>query len=347
MPLPSLISLLTRARKLAHHEDTWECGVWLARHWIVEHRQPPYRPNICMVIGDCGVPHLDLSKPPYTTDDILDNLLRAMLKPAHGIITPRRPTRVRCADAHMASQIAPHLAEIGVACEVSAVSAAWRHHQHACELKLNRGQELLAGLASIPGASLALQCHFYDLAAAYCSLAPWRMLNDAYPLEIRCPATSAPRYGVVMGSGGEIFGLSVYDTVEQARAIYRDDLPDTDAGQGALILFFDAPTSMSFEDLDAMAEQGWALAAPIAYPILGRSVADNVIQPSLSDLVWMEGALAALLRYLREYLQLDGRRVLPAELTMPVQTISGTVSVALRLPAFDNPKLRVARCSMR
>jgi len=99
------------------------------------------------------------------------------------------------------------------------------------------------------------------------------------------------------------------------------------------------PTSMSFEDLDAMTEHGWALAAPNAYPILGRSVPNNIHQPPLSDLVWMEGALAAILRYLREYLQHEGHHILPADLTLSVQTLNNSIDVALRLPAFDNPKL--------
>ncbi len=340
---PQLATLLSRVRKLPQHDETWECGAWLGRHWVIEHRQPPYRPNIFMVLAGGGIPGIDLSQPPYTADDMLEHLLRAMMKPALRVISPRRPARVHCADAEVVSGLAPRLADIGITCAASAASADWRKHQRGFERTLNQGREPLAGLADIPGASLALQSHFYELAAAYHSLTPWRVLNDAYPLEIRCPATSAPRYAVVMGSGGEVFGLAVYDTLEQARAIYRDDLPDGEAAQHTLVLYYEAPTSMSFADLDAMAEYGWALAAPQAYPILGRSLNDNILAPSLADLVWMEGALAALLRYLREDIQLEGRCPLPADLTLPVQTISGTISVILRLPAFDNPKLRFAR----
>ena len=342
---PQLATLLARVRKIAQQDVTWECGTWLARHWIVEHRQPPYRPNIFMVIGDGGVPRIDLAQPAYTADDLLEQLARAMLKPAHGIIAARRPTRVCCADSELVAQIAPRLADIGIRCEVSTASANWRMHQHQLELKLNHGVEPLAGLAGIPGASGALQAHFYELAAAYFSLTPWRYLTDEHPLEICCPINHAPRYGVVMGSGGEIFGLAVYDTLEQARAIYRNDLRAEEAGQHTLVLFYGEPTAMSFEDLDAMTEHGWALAAPDAYPILGRSTNDNILQPSLSDLVWMEGAFVMLLRYLREHMRVDGYRALPADLTMPIQTISGTQSVSLRFPAFDtyDPKLRFVR----
>jgi hypothetical protein len=337
MTLPARLDpLLSRSRKLAQHDETWECGVWLARHWIVESRQLPYRPYIFLVSMDGGVPRIDLSHPPYTTAEFLEQLLRAMLKPAHGIIAARRPTRLRCADPAMVQQLAPVLSTLGICCEIRETSIEWRQHQLAFERNLNHGEEPLAGLASIPGASLAVQAHFYELAAAFFELKPWRLLTDAYPLEIRCHITSAPRYGVVMGSGGEIFGLAVFDTEAQARAIY-DAVPLESSP--ALVLFYDIPTSMSFEDLDAIAEQGWAVAAPNAYPILGRSSSDNILQPSLSDLVWMEGALAALELYLRDHLQLAGRRVLPAELTLPVHTTSGPITLGLRLPAFKNPKL--------
>ncbi len=328
---PHISPIISRVGKLVQTDDSWECGVWSAYHWIVEHRQDPYRPHIFMVIGDCGIPRIDLSKPSHSAADILEHLLRAMLKPAHGIITPRRPTRIYCADAEVVALLTPYMSQIGISCEVRDTSAEWRKHQCCFELSLNHGKEQLAGLATIPGASLAVQAHFYELAAAYYELKPWRTLNDAHPLEIRCPATSAPRYGVVIGSGGEIFGLVVYDTEAQARAIINDENPDS---YNSLLLFYSEQTTMSFEDLDAIAEHGWAVPNPEAYPILGRSVEDNILQPSLSDLVWMEGALAALLQYLREHIQLDGRKVMPAELTLPVQTTSGTISVALRLPAF-------------
>jgi hypothetical protein len=337
---PRLDPLLSRARKLAQHDETWECGVWVARHWIVESRQLPYRPYIFLLSADCGVPRIDLSHPPYTPAELQEQLLRAILKPAHGTLTARRPTRLRCADAAIVQQLAPVLARLGITREVHDASAAWRQHQRAFERTLNRGKEPLAGLASIPGASLAVQAHFYALAAVFYDLHPWRVLTDAYPLELRCPITSSPRYGVVMGSGGEIFGLAVYDTEAHARAIYDAVPPESSP---ALVLFYDVPTAMSFEDLDAIAEHGYPVAAPNAYPVLGRSSSDTILQPSLSDLVWMEGALAALVLYLSDHLLMAGRRVLPAELTLTVDATSGPITVGVRLPAFENPKLQWMR----
>jgi len=338
--MTNLTALLSRVRKLPLTEDTWECGFWLGRTWITEHRQPPYRAHIFMVVSSHGIPHVELSKPAYSADDVLEYLLRAMLKPIKGSCSPQRPTHVCCADAELVAQLAPRLAELGIACAVSSPSAEWQFVQRDLEFSLNNGEELLAGLASIPGASLALQGHFYELAADYYTLAPWHRLTDADPLEIRCPATSSPRYAVMLGSGGEIFGLAVYDTMEQACLILSgEELPGEEASQNVLILFFEEPTSMTFDDLDAITENGWTLASPQAYPILGRSAANNIQQPPLADLVWMEGALAAIVCFIREHLQMDGHYVFPADLTLPVQTLNGTIDVALRLPAFDNPKL--------
>ncbi len=328
---PHFAAIIARVGKLAQTDDCWECGVWSARYWVVEHRQDPYRPNVFMVIGDCGIPRIDQSKPSYSATDVLEHLLRAMLKPAKGIIAPRRPARIYCADAEVVALLTPYMSQLGISCEVRATSAEWRKHQYGFELSLNHGKEQLAGLATIPGASLAVQAHFYELAVAYHELKPWRTMNDAHPMEIRCPATSAPRYGVVIGSGEEVFGLVVYDTEAQARAIIHDENPDS---YNSLLFFYSKQTTMSFEDLDAMAEHGWAVPDPEAYPILGRSVDGNILQPGLADLVWMEGALGAILQYLREHIQLDGRKIIPTELTLPVQTTSGIISVALRLPAF-------------
>ena len=65
------------------------------------------------------------------------------------------------------------------------------------------------------------------------------------------------------------------------------------------MLFFEAAPAVSFEDLDAMAANDWPVAAPHAYPVFGRaSSEEDFALPSRSDLLWMEGALGALVAYM-------------------------------------------------
>jgi len=56
--------------------------------------------------------------------------------------------------------------------------------------------------------------------------------------------------------------------------------------------------------------------------------------PELSDVLWMEGALAGMLVYLREHHRMREYEVQPFELTLPVATAGGPAEVYLRCPAF-------------
>jgi len=94
---------------------------------------------------------------------------------------------------------------------------------------------------------------------------------------------------------------------------------------------------VSFEDLDAIAEHDWPIAAPDAYPVFGRSTADQGLAlPSRGDLLWMEGALAALLTYINDHMV--WRRGAPqlADVTMPVARVDGEVPVHLQLLRLDS-----------
>lgn len=61
---------------------------------------------------------------------------------------------------------------------------------------------------------------------------------------------------------------------------------------------------MSFEDLDAMAQYDWPVAAPQAYPVFGCTTLPHaIVLPAKADLRWMEGALAGLVAYVKGHLE--------------------------------------------
>jgi len=137
-----------------------------------------------------------------------------------------------------------------------------------------------------------------------------------------------------MGSGGEVFGLAVYDELEHMRMLLAAPAPDAvsrDSSQS--MLFFDRPIAMAFDDLDTMERYGLALAGERAYPVFGRTTpAGTVLTPTASDAFWMEGALAGVLAYVRSHMRFRGREIWPTRMTLTVQTIAGEKQVHLRLP---------------
>ena len=93
---------------------------------------------------------------------------------------------------------------------------------------------------------------------------------------------------------------------------------------------------LEFDDLDAMEAYGWEVAGEKAYPVFGRTTrAGEIVAPTPGDVFWMEGALAAILRYLEEHHPV-GRGVLrPDEVTLSVSTLGAAAEVYLRLPALN------------
>jgi hypothetical protein len=76
---------------------------------------------------------------------------------------------------------------------------------------------------------------------------------------------------------------------------------------------------MSFEDLDAMAQYDWPVAAPQAYPVFGRTTLPHaIVLPAKADLRWMEGALAGLVAYVKGHLERRRGGGHPADVTLSV-----------------------------
>src|SRR4029453_564280 len=146
-----------------------------------------------------------------------------------------------------------------------------------------------------------------------------------------------PRYAMVMGNAGEVFGLSVYDTLDDLRLVFSPALSHQEVARMSTwcVLFFEEAPAVSFEDLDAITAHDWPVAAPHAYPVFGRTTADQEIAlPTKADLLWMEGALGGLLAYMDAHMEVDQGEVQPADLTVSVPRIGGEAHVHLRLLEF-------------
>ena len=98
----------------------------------------------------------------------------------------------------------------------------------------------------------------------------------------------------------------------------------------------EAAPVVSFEDLDAMAVHNWPVAAPHAYPVFGRTTPEQALAlPAQSDLLWMEGALGALLTYMAAHMEVEQGEVQPADLTVSASRVGGEAHVHLRLREFE------------
>jgi len=327
--------LLEKVRRLRQSSETWEGTSRLARIWTTPRNQPPYRPYLILVANTAGaiLRSQVLEKSP-TPDQMFEELLNAMLHPALGAGKARRPKVLNLDDPDYVSALAPRLADLEVSCQHRTSLPSVKNALSSLERYTNRGKPI-PGLLTIPSVTPPLVGHLFELAADFYRATPWRWLDDSHSMEIRYPPDGVPRYAVVMGSGGQIFGLAVYDTLDDLRLIFEPHLSHQQVTRRAtwLVLFFESAMAMSFDDLDAMVKYGWSVPHESAYPFFGRTTKNGELDlPTKEDLFWMEAALAGILTYLPEH---KHNFLQPAERTLTVTTISGKAQLSLKLPAFE------------
>ncbi len=332
--------LLKKTGRLKQRDEYWEVTCRLGRVWITPRNQAPYRPYVTLFVSqEDKVLRSKVLEDTPTSDRMFEELLRAMHRPTWGAGGARRPKVIYLDNPDYVTDLASRLASVQVRCEHRRSLPLIKDALYSLEMSMNRGEEAIPGLAAVPSVTLPLIGHLYELAADFYRATPWRRLNDSHPLEIRYPPDASPRYAVVMGSGGEVFGLAVYDTLADLQLMYRPELSpqQTTRMAGWSVLFFEEAIAMSFGDLDAMAKYDWPVAAENAYPVFGRTTrAGEIVQPTKADAFWMEGVLAGILAFLSHHKRALRRSVIkPIEVTLPVTTISGQAQVYLRLPAFE------------
>jgi len=342
--------LVAEVRRLRQREEVWECSGRAARWWITPPGKLPRRPSVILIVaahsGRVVRVEFDDDPPPAprptgfalpppvpTPEQVFAQLLQAMRRPASGAGSPRRPALVYLDRPELAEALAPGLGELEVRCRCRRTLPALEAAMRQLEARHDR-RGPIPGLLTLPGVTVPLVARLCELAAEYYRQAPWHYLTDREPFEVRYPPDGPARYAIVMGSGGQVFGLAVYDELEHMRMLLAS--PESEALWRAFthpMLFFDRPIAMAFDDLELMERHGLALAGPRAYPVFGRTTREGtILAPRASDVFWMEGALAGLLSFVRDHMRIQGISIHPARLTLPVETLGGEKQVYLRVP---------------
>ena len=149
-------------------------------------------------------------------------------------------------------------------------------------------------LIAVPGVSNQLLGSLFRFAADFYRHSPWICFNSDLPIEIEYPPSAQSRITVVMGSAGQAFGLSIYDSREDIQRVYDARTPLDGFDQISwLALSFDPIHYLAEEDAAAIKENAWPIVNEAAYPVITRVGAPgpDLHAPTLADLEWLEGAL--------------------------------------------------------
>lgn len=327
---------LEKVRRLPRTDETWHGTARLARAWITPRNQAPYRPYVIALIEQDQGPIIttQMVETQPTPEHVFETLTKAMSHPARGAGQPRRPARLLLDDTGLVEALAPRLAEVEIRCEYRHTLPLLDNMLLEFETFLNK-REPIPGLLKMPGVTPHLVGGLYKAAAFYYQQAPWRWISDSFPIEVRYPPDGKSRYAVVMGHGGETYGLAVYDSTDDLHLIYSGIAPEEIASRMACAsVIFDTVLITPFDDLDDMARYGWPVAGESAYPVpIKVTHAGDFTRPSKSELLWIEAAMLAVPSFVRDHMQ-AGHGLLhhPAEATLTVAAADGEVEIHLRYP---------------
>ncbi|MEA3338813.1 MAG: hypothetical protein U9R15_02500 [Chloroflexota bacterium] len=336
-------NLIDKVRRLQQSEAVWLCTARRAPTWIASKDRPPYRPYVVLIMeqGTELIRRTAIKDERPTPDVVLEELLKAMKGPLLGALGSLmgfgkrgRPARILLDDSDLAQSLTPQLAEIEVRCGYSPPSQSLKDTLREMEAHLTR-HEPIPGLLSTPGATEPLVRDLFDAAADYYRQTPWLWVDSVSAIEIRYPPDGRPRYGVVMGSGNEAFGLSLYESREDLRVALFSARPEQVVKQISWCgLAFEEPMLISFDDLDAIEKYDWPVADDLAYPMVIKATPpDGRGKPSASEIACLAAAMRVIPDFVEEHLRARPGQSRPAEATYPLTGVHASKRIALSYPA--------------
>lgn len=339
------IRSLEKAAKLPQTGATWQATVRSAPAWIAPKNEPKYRPYLVLVADtETGtIRQMEMQEQRPTPEIVLSALAAAMVKPMFMAGKRGRPVRIVLDDQELVSVLTPELAGIGVRCDYASSLPVVNDALSEMAAHLNQG-EARPSVLSVPGVTLPLFADLCAAAAEFYQRAPWRWLDNLAAIEARYPANGPARYLVIMGFGGQEFGLALYPTLEDLRwQISGLEPPAIYEKLTTTSLTFDEADVLAFEDLDAIEQHGWPVAGPRAYPLLMRITPPaQVSVPGANEIALLAAALRTLPGFVTERLHADQGAPQPAEATYALSNVHANAQITFRYPV-DLPELAALR----
>lgn len=333
-PLGSNGASLAKTVELHQTDEIWECTVRRVRAWVSPPDGEPSRPWIILTAsGDSRICGADLVEHEPTPAEVIHALARAMRHPVPGSGGRRRPSAVHLDNETLVKVLAPQLEKVGIECAFrpmlrqveSALQELWDVFEDA---------ESIGGLLDVPGVTPFLVEGVFKAAASFYRAAPWYWVSDTDPIEIRYPVHGQARYAVVLGHGGEAYGVAIYDSVDILLQTYSGTPLDQMVGEETwTAMLFGQAMELPFDDLDAMEAYGWPVAGKRGYPLpLRISLSGIPVRPGKPDLLRIEAALLAIPRFVSEHMKATEGSPSPAEETLTIDVADGADHIYLRYP---------------
>jgi len=275
----------------------WVGGRLYAPAYITE--DEPYRPEIILwlELPDELVVGSELVDPNGPPMSFAATLLDAMAAPMVG--RPRRPARIRVADAQLAAQVQEAIPDIDVV-----VAPTPELHRFVQSMMASMSPEGDSNLSYFEGGRISAETvgSLFQAANLLYDLSPWQKAHESQVVRLDIPGLDVEGACVsIIGAQGETFGFIIFPSLlayERFLDVGVAGLPEEglfDLGTPTLSLIFergaDLPSSMRRE----ATRQGWPVAGPKAYPWVQHRDRDGLLMPLTEKDVLIVSACATSL----------------------------------------------------
>jgi len=272
----------------------WQGGLVRLPTWINGEDQEPFRPYLPLWVSvPDGKVHTGRMLHPNDRDPaaVVDALVEFALQSDFG---GYRPSRVQVADAVLAEQLAS-LAAVGVeVCLVEQLDIVQ-------QLIDDMFAEERGGFRPLPspldgeGVTPERMRRFAEAAAAFYRAAPWQYLTDVDLVQIEKPkAPPGMQFVVVLGAGGEVYGLGLYRNMEDYVRFRRGEARDSRRMPGLWQVSFDPAVEAPPRDVDLWEDHNLPLASDRAHPTaIWVGPRGEVKRPTAKELAFLEAVLWA------------------------------------------------------
>jgi hypothetical protein len=243
----------------------------------------PFRPEVVLWLElpddfVVGQQLIDPNGPPLSFGE---TLLQAMASPLVG--PPRRPKRVRVADPHLAMELRRAVSDIEIVVAptpeldalIAQMLASMPEGAGSGPRYLENGRITADAVASL-----------FRAAEALFRAAPWKLAQDSQVLRLDIPALGVAGACVsIIGALGESLGLIIFPShlaMERFLAGIDTRRPrgePLDMGTTTISLNFERGADLPLGMRREVAEHGWPVAAPSAYPWVQHRDRDGTMRP--------------------------------------------------------------------
>ena len=276
-------------------KETWQGGLSRMPAWVQDQDHAPYRPWIACWVS-LATKLIHVTEPAPAEEINFETAYKAFVDFAcNEELAGYRPGKIQVKDPALAEHLSGVLAE-------AHISVEQRAKLFILDEMIADMAEHVAGQPSVPaaldqkGVSIEAMHAFAEAASSFYQARPWVRLTDADLIRIESPHIERSlQYFVVLGAGGQTYGLAFFDSVSQFESLIGQGDHPALVAEKYWSVFFGPITELPFGDADLWEDHDLPVAGENAYPVAIRlEPKGKQKRPGPHVLAFLEGLMRSI-----------------------------------------------------